>query len=79
MSKRLFQILDEMNMSDIENKTQMVSISNHLVEAKSCKAGGLITMGADHLRMQQLALGQNHIALLVIVDKKEYEKFKNTQ
>lgn len=78
MNKRLFQILDEMNIKDGENHTQTVAISNSLVEAKSCKQGGLITMGVDHLRLQQLALdGENHIALLLVIDKKEYEKIKN--
>lgn len=78
MTKRLFQILDEMNVKDGENNTQTVAISNTLVEAKSCKQGGLVTMGVDQLRLQQLALGgKNHIALLLVIDKNEYEKIKN--
>lgn len=37
-----------------------------------------MTMGVDHLRLQQLALdGKNHIALLMVIDKNEYEKIKD--
>lgn len=77
INKRLFQILDEMNVKDGENNTEHVAISNTLVSANSCKQGGLVTMGVDHKRLQQLALdGSNYIAILLIVDKMEFKKQK---
>jgi hypothetical protein len=79
MKKRLFQELDEINVSDIENKTQHLKISNHLIGAHKVKQGGEVIMGVDETVLYQiteqlLSGSQDKIVLLLIVDRKEYVK-----
>jgi len=74
-NKRMFQILDEMNLSDVENNTQLVKISNSLISADKVKQGAKISMGADVQSFFDLA-SDNYIPILVMVDKKEYFKRK---
>ena len=76
MSKRLFQVLDEMNLADIENETRTLSISNTFISADKVKQGAKITMGADSEVLGGLMLDKV-IALLVVVDKEEYSKRKD--
>lgn len=73
--KRLFQVLDEMNQADTENKTRTVAISNTMLRCKTVKAGGEITMGADNKSLVDL-VSDKAIAILVVIDRAEYEKFK---
>lgn len=80
MKKRLFQVLDELNVLDGENKTETVAISSSLVSANSCKQGGLVTMGVDAKRLQQIALdGDNYFTMLIVIDKAAYEKQQNNE
>lgn len=74
MKKRLFQILDEMNVADGENNTGHVAISNSLVSATTAKGGGHITMGVPAEYIHRLMVDENCIPLLLVIDKKEYEK-----
>ncbi|HEX2683616.1 MAG TPA: hypothetical protein VHL77_06775 [Ferruginibacter sp.] len=45
MKKRMFQILDEMNVADGKNGTATLGLCPHLVSANTVKQGGHITMG----------------------------------
>ena len=72
---RLFQILDEMNQSDIENDTRLVTVSPTLVSTRIVKQGSTITMGADCQSFDDLSTGKV-IPLLILVDKEEYLKRK---
>jgi len=47
MSKRMFEILDEMNLDDIKNDTRLVVASYNLLSVKKVKKGSEILMGAD--------------------------------
>lgn len=73
MKKRVFQILDEMNQNDTANKTATVALCNEMVEAKTAKGGGHVTMGVPAEVITQLFTG-DRIAILMIVDKKEYNR-----
>lgn len=79
MKKRMFQVLDEMNAADAENNTAHVAICNHLVSARTVKGGGHVTMGVPAEYILRLATDKNCIALLLVVDKAEYEKMVNTK
>lgn len=79
MSKRLFQILDEMNELDSANGSEFVAISNHLLAADKVKQGGKITMGVDEKRFNKImsqCLGgkQTDIVILCTIDKAKYEE-----
>lgn len=76
MSKRLFEILDIMNQSDYENKTELVKVSNTMTYAYSARQGGIISMGVDKQTLMDLSI-QKSIAILVVVDKEEYFKLKD--
>jgi ABC-type molybdate transport system substrate-binding protein len=73
MGKRLFQVLDEMNLDDTNNGTRLVSIGTSLISADKVKAGTKVTMGGDDQVLTDLMTGKC-TALLVVVDRKEYEK-----
>jgi len=73
MKKRLFQILDDMNVLDGEQLTRKVAISNSFVSANKVKAGAHITIGADEQSMHDL-VNEKAIAILLIIDKEEYFK-----
>lgn len=71
--KRLFQTLDEMNVSDIENGTRLVSVSSNFIAGDTIKAGCKITMGAPLGTVNDL-MNDKLIPVLLLVDKKEYFK-----
>lgn len=71
MSKRTFQVLDEMNQQDAENGTKLVSVSPHFVSGNKVKQGAHITMGIHESALIDL-MAETHIAILVVIDKKEY-------
>jgi hypothetical protein len=73
MGKRLFQVLDEMNLDDTNNGTRLVSIGTSLISADKVKAGTKVTMGGDDQVFTDLMTGKC-TAFLVVVDRKEYEK-----
>jgi len=71
--KRLFKVLDEMNVSDIENGTKLVSVSSNFIAGDTVKAGSKITMGAHVGAINELMRGKV-IAVLLLVDKETYFK-----
>lgn len=73
MSKRLFEILDEMNLDDVKDNTRLVAISNTLISADKVKQGAKISMGADEQVLYDL-LNEKVIPILILVDKGEYFK-----
>lgn len=73
MKKRLFQILDEMNLHDAENNTRFVSMSTSMISAEKVKQGTKVSMGAgDHVVTD--ILEQKVIAILLVIDVEEYRK-----
>jgi hypothetical protein len=78
MKKRLFQILDEMNLSDINNGTGNIAVSSTLISADKVKQGSKITMGADEKSMINL-MNDKAIAVLVVINKEEYIKHREVK
>lgn len=74
MSKRLFQVLDEMNVNDETNKTSHVRVSGHLVSANTAKGGGHVTIGVEAAVITELAVNKDMRCLLLVIDYKEYER-----
>lgn len=74
--RRLFEILDEMNMADTNNKTRTVAISNHFISADKVKQGAKICIGADEQCLYDL-MNNKAMAVLLIVNKEEYFKREN--
>lgn len=73
--KRLFQVLDEMNVSDIENGTKLVSVSSNFISADKIKQGSKIAMGSDDSAVMEL-MTNKVIPVLLLIDKEAY--FKTT-
>lgn len=71
--KRLFQVLDEMNVHDIENGTRLISLHPDLVSADKCKQGTRVTMGAHEGAALDILNGKL-MPVLMLVDKEEYFK-----
>ncbi len=77
MDKRLFQILDEMNVADGENNTAHLQVLTDLVSARTAKGGGHVTMGAPSGVINNLVFNEGkYITLLLIIKRDEYEKAK---
>lgn len=77
--KRLFQILDEMNIADGDNKTSNVGICNSLVSADySAKKGGtVVAIGVPGNVVFDIETG-NKIAILLIINMAEYNITKKS-
>lgn len=75
MTKRLFQILDEMNVNDEANKTATCACCFDLVGANKVKQGGHVTMGVPAEAVLKLLLGE-YQPMLVLLDKKEYYRLE---
>lgn len=71
--KRLFQVLDEMNVSDIENGTKLVCVSSNFIAGDTIKQGSKITMGA-HVGAVNELMREKVIPVLLLVDKETYFK-----
>lgn len=76
MNKRLFQILDEMNVKDTEKGTALVGVNNAFVGAQKAKGGGHVTMGVPESVIMDLLFNKNKIPILLIIDKEEYDRIK---
>lgn len=74
MDKRLFQILDEMNMNDEKNGTATCGFCYSFVSANKVKAGGHVTMGVPENVVMDLIFNKGKIPILLILDKAEYDK-----
>lgn len=73
--KRLFQILDEMNVADGDHNTKNLVISPNLVSAQTAKGGGHVTMGVDAETLHTLALEpEKKIVILVVIDREVYNQ-----
>lgn len=73
MSKRLFEVLDEMNQNDIKNNSRKLAIGNTLIGAEKVKQGGKITIGVDEQSVMEVIDGKS-VAILVVVDYEEYNR-----
>ena len=73
--KRIFQILDDMNVLDIENKTHLVQVSSNVlaVFAEKSGDGSSIAMKITEEARKNLETGKS-IAVIVTIDSKEYER-----
>lgn len=76
MKKRMFQILDEMNLMDIESGTETVGVSNIFLSGNMSKKGSMITMGAPQSVLLDFHSGKS-LLMLVIVDKIQYDGRKD--
>lgn len=73
MSRRLFELLDEMNVEDGINKTTLVCVCPDFVEAKTMKRGGVVSMGVPVDMLNQL-FTEKVMPVLLLIDKEEYFK-----
>lgn len=76
MSKRLFQVLDDMNINDDVNKTATCGCCFDMVSADTVKAGGVVKMGVPAEAITKIFLGE-YKPMLVLLDMKEYERLKD--
>lgn len=73
MAKRLFQLLDDMNVFDGENKTSMVGVCGDFVSANKAKGGTHVTMGAPQDVLMQV-MNNEVIPVLLLINRADYEK-----
>ena len=67
-----------MNKMAQENKD--ISCSTTLVEAKTVKKGGHVTIGVDHQSIVNLALPNNkYAAILYVVNMDEFKEIKKSE
>lgn len=74
-NKRLFQVLDEMNVNDEKNKTATCACCFDLVEAKTAKGGAHIVMGVPTDALHKIMLNE-YKPMLVLLDMKEYRRIE---
>jgi hypothetical protein len=76
--KRLFQVLDDMNVEDTTNGTGTVGVCGDFISADKVKAGAKISMGAPESALFDIISGKV-IPVLLLVDKDEYFKRKDVE
>lgn len=75
--KRTFQILDEMNVADEQNKTATCGVCPDFIRMQTVKKGAEIVMGVPADVGQKIMFEPERFrAFLVVVDMDEYEKYK---
>lgn len=72
MSKSDLVVLQEMAS---DNKD--IRASSTLVETKRVKQGGLVTIGVDTKTVTDLSLTDDYLAVLYVVNKKQFNELKN--
>lgn len=75
LKKRLFQVLDEMNVNDEKNKTATCACCFDLVEAKTAKGGAHVIMGVPAEALHKIMLNE-YKPMLVLLDMKEYNRLE---
>lgn len=78
MGKRVFQVLDEMNVEDGEKNTTLVGVCPDFVSADKVSNGVIITMGAPESALHGI-MNRKTMPILLLVDKEEYFKRKGEQ
>lgn len=73
MSKRMFQIIDDMNVADQKNKTSTVGVCPDFVRADKVKAGGQVTMGVPADALMNIMSGTIQ-PILLLLDLKDYNR-----
>lgn len=73
MKKRLFQILDEMNVNDGANKTATCACCFDMVSANTAKGGAHVTMGIPTEALHKI-MHDEYKPMLVLLDMKEYHR-----
>lgn len=76
--KRLFEVLDEMNVEDGINKTSLVAVCPDFISADRVKRGTKVTMGVGYEVIDDM-LSDKSMPVLLIIDKKEYFKRINPE
>lgn len=80
MSKRLFQVLDELNQLDEKNGTALVGVCSEVVAVNKNGHNGTVTIGVPGEVAQKLILERRDMRLILcIVDGKTYDEIKNAQ
>ncbi len=74
MTKRPFQIIDEMNQEDMKNGTRLVSISTSFISWNLVKQWAKIEMWIDAQWFHDI-MNDKVIPMLVLIDRETY--FKN--
>jgi len=78
MSKRLFQVLDEMNQNDEANKTATCACCFDMVSANTVRHGGHVTMGVPDEAIIKIMHGE-YKPMLVLLNMAEYNKLKGNE
>lgn len=73
MSKRPFQVMDEMNVADEANKTSMVAICPDFIGADKSKKGAVVKMGAPESVLFDL-ISEKTMPVLLLLNRVEYFK-----
>lgn len=73
MSKRPFQVLDEMNVNDENNKTATCACCFDLVEAKTANGGAHVIMGVPAEALHKI-MQNEYKPMLVLLDMNEYNR-----
>lgn len=78
MSKRLFQVLDELNQLDEQTGSAFCGVCNEVVSVNKNGHNGTVTIGVPGEVAQALVLGQGDKRLMLcIVDGAAYDKINN--
>lgn len=75
MKKRIFQVLDEMNVNDGINKTATCACCFDTVAANTAKGGGHVTMGVPAEAVTKIMLNE-YKPMLILLDMKEYHRLE---
>lgn len=78
MKKRVFQVLDDMNVEDGLKNTSLVGVCTTLISVDKVKQGAKVSMGAEESVIFNIANG-DVIPILLIVNKAEYFKRINAE
>lgn len=73
--KRMFQVFDEMNINDGNNKTATCACCFDTVSANTAKGGGHVTMGVPAEAIVKI-MNNECKPMLILLDYKEYKRLE---
>ena len=74
-NKRLFQVFDEMNVNDGVNNTATCACCFDMVDARTAKGGGNVTMGVPDEAIIKI-MNNEYKPIMILLDYNEYKRLE---
>lgn len=68
---------DFMVMQEMSSKNKDIRMSGTIVETRTVKQGGIISIGVDAKTLQDVSLTEDYYVVLYVLNKKQFNEIKD--